>query len=317
MHILVIGLGVIGTTYGYLFQRAGLSVEHYVRASSARYGVRQVTVEMLDGRANGTPQWTRGTYHVHPRSRTDYDFILVSVPGGGIASVARELRELGVTGTLVFACGIWQDRAFVGQAAGGYPYVLGYPVAGGRMEDGMLRCCVTGEFQMEAPSRADIPDYGKLERLFAAAGVTLRHPYDMLQWIWLHMAVNAGVVAVAASHGGTSDPTAAAERLMGSVPLLRETVRCIRQTCRIVASRGVPLWRFAHTLLPYALPTWLAAPLMRRLFARDAVTRDIMTLHHDERDLLYVCSNVYGTGRRNRVRAPLFYDDYRRALRGR
>ena len=30
MSILVVGLGVIGTTYGYLFQKAGHHVEHLV-----------------------------------------------------------------------------------------------------------------------------------------------------------------------------------------------------------------------------------------------------------------------------------------------
>lgn len=33
MKILVIGLGVIGSTYGYLFQKAGHRVEHLIRDS--------------------------------------------------------------------------------------------------------------------------------------------------------------------------------------------------------------------------------------------------------------------------------------------
>ena len=31
MNILVIGLGVIGTTYGTVFKKAGHNVEHYLR----------------------------------------------------------------------------------------------------------------------------------------------------------------------------------------------------------------------------------------------------------------------------------------------
>ena len=34
MNILIIGLGVIGTTYGYLFQKAGHIDEHYLRPVS-------------------------------------------------------------------------------------------------------------------------------------------------------------------------------------------------------------------------------------------------------------------------------------------
>jgi len=35
------GLGVIGTTYGYLFQKAGHTVEHYLRPGSPKAGIRQ------------------------------------------------------------------------------------------------------------------------------------------------------------------------------------------------------------------------------------------------------------------------------------
>ena len=31
MNILIIGLGVIGTTYGYIFQKKGYNVEHYIK----------------------------------------------------------------------------------------------------------------------------------------------------------------------------------------------------------------------------------------------------------------------------------------------
>ena len=34
MKILVVGLGVIGTTYAYLFEKAGHEVEHFIRGGS-------------------------------------------------------------------------------------------------------------------------------------------------------------------------------------------------------------------------------------------------------------------------------------------
>ena len=49
MNVLVVGLGVIGTTYGYLFQKAGHHVEHLVRQSSTRASVSSLEVEILDG----------------------------------------------------------------------------------------------------------------------------------------------------------------------------------------------------------------------------------------------------------------------------
>ena len=36
MDILTIGLGTIGTTYSYLFNKVGHNVEHYIRKSSKK-----------------------------------------------------------------------------------------------------------------------------------------------------------------------------------------------------------------------------------------------------------------------------------------
>ena len=52
MDILIVGLGVIGTTYGYLFQKAGFDVEHYIRKSSPKGDISELKVNMLDGRLN-------------------------------------------------------------------------------------------------------------------------------------------------------------------------------------------------------------------------------------------------------------------------
>lgn len=36
MDVLVVGLGVIGTTYGLVFKQAGHNVEHYIREGVGR-----------------------------------------------------------------------------------------------------------------------------------------------------------------------------------------------------------------------------------------------------------------------------------------
>ena len=52
MKILVLGLGVIGTTYGYLFSKQGHKVEHYIRPSSINKAIEHLSVGLLDGRHN-------------------------------------------------------------------------------------------------------------------------------------------------------------------------------------------------------------------------------------------------------------------------
>ncbi len=51
----------------------------------------------------------------------------------------------------------------------------------------------------------------------------------MLEWIWLHMAINAGVGAVAQCSGDVEDTTRAAEQLMALPRMLARVVKAIRE----------------------------------------------------------------------------------------
>ncbi|MDO5564975.1 MAG: 2-dehydropantoate 2-reductase N-terminal domain-containing protein, partial [Eubacteriales bacterium] len=88
MDILIVGLGVIGSTYGYLFQKAGHCTEHFIRKDSLKKSVKELQVELFDGRTKTTGEWTKGVYYVHHIcKKRKYDFIFVSVPAGGITDV--------------------------------------------------------------------------------------------------------------------------------------------------------------------------------------------------------------------------------------
>ncbi len=52
MKVLIIGLGVIGTTYGYVFQKEGHKVEHLIRDSKKAFVAENINVKLLDGRFN-------------------------------------------------------------------------------------------------------------------------------------------------------------------------------------------------------------------------------------------------------------------------
>ncbi|WP_243106916.1 ketopantoate reductase family protein [Actinomyces lilanjuaniae] len=323
MDVLVIGLGVIGTTYGYLFHKAGHDVEHLVRGSSPRAGTTSLEVDLLDGRRAPRGTASRDSYEVRPRTHERYDLIVVSVPYKDVATVMQDLGTLGVEGPVLLCGGFWGERSELEELTSGRGTVLGYPVAGGRMRDGVLSCCVFDHFMLERedtarldhPDSPDGPDgYGKVEALFRSCGIALEHPHDMLEWTWLHMAVNAGVVSVAGVYGDTNDTAAAAEKMMGSSTILAHVVKAVREASRIVEARGVELRRYRGDLLPYRLPAVVSAPMMRRMFSRNVLTRRIMTLHTNMADLLAVCRDVYEYGRRSGVSAPVFYEAYETTL---
>lgn len=313
MNILVVGLGVIGATYGYLFQTAGHHVEHLVRDSSAKSGISSLEVEILDGRTDPKGSLSHDRYSVHHRTRNRYDLIVVSVPSGEIHEVMTDLDAISVQGPILLFCGFWGERAELNRLMPGRNVVVGYPVAGGNIAGNRLTCCVFDHVMLERGDRARFPGYERVKALFASCGIGLECPADMLEWIWLHMAINAGVGAVAGMYGDIGDTTRAAEQLMSSTRMLARVVRAIRETSRIVASRGVDLRRYRSELLAYRLPTAISAPIMKRMFSKNLLTRRIMTLHGNTDDLLFVCRTVYEQGQTNAILAPVFYESYEAA----
>lgn len=65
MKIAILGLGVIGTTYGYAFQKAGHQVEHVLRDSKRNNAPKSLSVDLLDGRYHSKGENKHDTYEVH------------------------------------------------------------------------------------------------------------------------------------------------------------------------------------------------------------------------------------------------------------
>ena len=311
MKILVIGLGVIGTAYGYLFQKAGHRVEHLVRDGKRREAPERLEIRLLDGRFDNRGEEKADVYPVIlADGGGSYDFILVSVSAGKLEGAVKALAEKHCSGTLLLMSGIWEDRRWLNRVLDGWNFVLAYPVAGGSRSGGGLSCCVFDHVMLESPEKTDIKNYEQLTALLAGCSLKAETPFDMLEWIWLHMAINAGVITTAGKYGDVRDTAKAAEQVMDSSRVLSEAVRAIRETSHIIASRGVALGNYSGELAPYRIPSGLAGIVMKRMFRNNELTRRIMTLHSNLDDLLYVCRNVYDCGKRNRVEAPLFYSNY-------
>ena len=314
VDILVIGLGVIGTTYGYLFHKAGYNVEHFLRSGSTKADIKQLNVELLDGRKESKGVASTDAYKIEKCSKKQYDYIFVSVPSGGIAGVMESLDAEGISGTILLCCGIWEDRNYVERLLKGRDYILGYPVAGGNITADTLNCCVFDHFMLERKEHCNIPDYAQLISLFGSCDIKTEQPYDMLEWIWLHMAINAAVVSVAGKYGNINDTAGSAEALMNSSAKLAEAVRAIRETALIVVARGVNLRNYRNELWAYRLPTLISAPMMKRMFRNNILTRKIMTLHGNVNDLLFVCKSLYESGKAYKIKAPIFYTAFESIL---
>jgi len=288
MDILIIGLGVIGTTYASVFKEAGHNIEHYIREGSNKEYISNIEVTLLDGRESSKGIQVKKEYTVNPHSKKEYDMIFVSISQGKIANVMEILRKEAFKGTILLCCNLWYDKQYLDKIMQGYDYILAFPVAGGCIKikkeelvtKAQLDCCLFNHFMIESKNKT---------------------------WIWIHMAINAAVISVIGKNGDINDSIISVHKLMNSLKLLATTIKTIRETIKIAASRGINMKYYRNELWVYKLPTQLSAIFMKRMFATNNLTRRIMELHGNIDDLLYICNSVYKEGKINNVSAPIFY----------
>ena len=95
MKIAILGLGVIGTTYAYAFQKAGHQVEHVLRDSKKSTAPKELSVDLLDGRYHSKGENKHDTYDVHvAEDDSEYDFIFLSVRHGFVKEAVETLRKI-------------------------------------------------------------------------------------------------------------------------------------------------------------------------------------------------------------------------------
>ena len=314
MKIAILGLGVIGTTYAYALQKAGVDTYHIVREGKSVPDV--LPVHLLDGRYNPKGEEKDGEYSVKLAGRDEeYDFILISVASGKLEDAMNTLRERNIKGTVILFCNFWNERKDVERLIDGYEYITAFPTAGGNMaKDGKLNCVLFDHIMLEGREKAKISNYDDLISMLDSADIKQEIPYDMFEWIWIHMAINAGVTSTAARGGKIDDPNRLARELMADSKALTMAVKCIRETLKTVSARGVDLKKYNNEIFPYKIPSGIAGIAMKKLFAGNELTSRIMTLHNDVNDIMYGCRCVYDEGKKHGLDLPLFYGNIDRVF---
>ena len=69
------------------------------------------------------------------------------------------------------------------------------------MQDDHLDGVLFDHLMLEGEQKAYISNYTDLTALLTSADLKWEVPHDMVEWIWIHMAINAGVTSTAARSG--------------------------------------------------------------------------------------------------------------------
>jgi 2-dehydropantoate 2-reductase len=299
MKILVIGAGVIGTVYGYALAEAGNEVTHYVRPGKKAQFEQGIKIRLLDGRGKKAQEKEvfypmRVTETITPQH--DFDLILVSVRHYQIESVLPLLQENAGKANVLFFNGKWGNFDAVEKALPG-KFLWGFPVAGGGYHGQELEAALLDEVRLGEIDGQPTARLEQIARLFEGAGLKVDIQKNILHWLWVHFAINCGIIAAAFKAGG-------AHQLLNSVSHLRLGILAGREALAVCRARGVDVESYEDARMFYS-PALLGAAAVWLMMKTNLPARKIMECHTAVDELQAMISDLYSTGERLNISMPV------------
>ncbi|GGH67718.1 2-dehydropantoate 2-reductase [Paenibacillus silvae] len=193
MRILFLGRGVISTQYAWAFEKAGHTVEFYVRKGRKETFGSHIELEMWDARRGKQLIQESWNVKLHEEISPNYDLIIVSVNTEQLPKAAQLLSTVaGNTPVLIFN-NIWLDLKSSISPLSMNNVVFGFPGAGGGIADNRLRGGFLKILFLEKPRAGTEHINNKVKELFESAHFKINWIKDMQNWLWNHFAMNAAM----------------------------------------------------------------------------------------------------------------------------
>lgn len=289
MKILLFGRGVIGALYGSALEKAGHTVEFYVRAGrAAHYGTA------LSKRVYDTRTKARGllveensllTLREDIPTNHNYDLIIVSVQHQQFGEAVKALTGKVANATILIFNNFWTEPQLAVLPLPAEQLAWGFPGAGGAFDEdntlhgALLKPVQFGTFGTD-PTARELA----VRQVFRAAGFTITEHRDFRAWLWMHFAVNAGLHLQSLRANSV-------RAVFDSPAQARESVRNVQELLPLLKARGIDIDTDASDLALYKLPPWVGAlaltmaarffPPLQALIAHNAVREEFRSFCRD------------------------------------
>jgi 2-dehydropantoate 2-reductase len=304
MKILMFGRGVITTIYGWAFAEAGNEVTYLVRPGKCGILGGKVVLDLIDARRPAGKQERMVEMNVNCveslAGLADYDLTIVSVRHDQMKAVAEQLAAAPrpKLGTLFFN-NCWDDPSAVTAPLGGSAVLWGFPVAGGGwMDERHLSAAIMPNIHLAEADGSNAQLHEVVKALFESAELKVETHNDFRAWLWLHFAVNAGMVSQAIIQNENS------EQLVSSARELARAARLAREAVQVVYARGVSPTAHRSETTIVTMPPFLAGLVIKNLARSNAATRRLMTVHTDERSQARFPLEILAEAKRLQVACP-------------
>jgi 2-dehydropantoate 2-reductase len=308
MKILMFGRGVISTQYGWAFEKAGHTVEFYVRPGrKAEFG-STVTLNILDARKKlrGIPireEWPISMVEDF-NANHDYDLIIVSVQHYHFKKVAEFLSDKTGRAMLLIFNNFWEEPLPLTAKLPADHLAWGFPQAGGGFDDkgvlnGTLFGSITvGTFETE-PKDTDVA----VMNLFKSADIKSKVITDFRSWLFGHFVMNAAMQLETLKFD-TSINSFDLDALQ-STNYWKNVIANGKELLPLLKARNVNM-KASPDLKMLGLPSWLISLTIKAVIVFLPPIKRIFTGHTNQDEIKSYCRDVMATAVEMNIHLPRY-----------
>lgn len=224
-----------------------------------------------------------------------FELILASVRHDQLPALVPVLADGAGEAEILVCNNLWSSLDPIDAVLRGR-YLWGFPVAGGGFEDGRLEAALLTTVRLGDPSGAAADRLESLGRLFGGCGLSVEFEAGMLAWLWVHFAIEAGIIAAAAKAGGVA-------AFLDDVERIADGVLAVRDAFAVVKAGGIEPASVLDAQM-FVAPEHEAAVGIKQFYAVDRAARKIMERHTGGAALKRIYGDVVATGRSLAVEMP-------------
>ena len=304
MKILMFGRGVISTQYAWAFEKAGHTVEFYVRPGRiAEYG-STVPLKVYDARKSIRGKLIQEVWSVKMiedfNVDHDYDLIFVSVQHYHFAKVAQFLADKIGKATVLIFNNFWEEPLEQVANLPEEQLVWGFPQAGGGFDNKgvlngtILASIIIGTFGTEPTKRA-IAVMG----LFKSAGFKSKVIKDFRSWLFGHFVMNAAL------HIETMKVGSSMLEAFQTTKHWKNVLANGKELIPLLKARNVDL-KASPDLKMVSLPPWLMSFGMKLVVRFLPPLKQVLTGHSNQEETNSYARDVMDMAEKMKINLPRY-----------
>lgn len=252
MKVLIVGRGVVGTIYGWALSTCGTDVTHVVRRQDLPPTDSLDLLDLRPGRPrHNVAEYTPKTISVISASDR-FDVVIVATKHyQAVHALHQYIPDLPDATVLLFTAN-WDGTDDIDRILPRSRVVWGYAKSTGGVDSrGIVVATVDPGVRIGTLQGYDLVRFHAVRQLFEDAGFTLEVKANIIHWLWVHHAINAGGIGVSLWAGGIGEATR-------NLKTTRLGVWAIRDALRVVSARGVNPEAYPEARSILHTPTWIS-----------------------------------------------------------